>query len=377
MTMKKKVSSSLKNILEDEEVQIILNRSSDVNTIAETITNMWGYDLYSRKPGPAYTSNGEFQGTDLDMACFMSELAKRKAVINIPKYKSLRQASVKEGQILTSKDNRHGQILSVGSNKETFVFSILIKDQNVISTSDVGDFRRFVLTNFEGEFYTGWQTIQFLPTEKENKFIYESRILSENKIIFKNFVHPNRWISFYGKPYFKTKLMIMRLEDECSYLNSQISQMLKAGIKYPEKEEIKKDYPKSISVGEKKSIKVPAFQVELDVPENNSVYENYEFTQENLIKLTDKRKYLFDTVLPHLRFHTRITEFAFYKYGRDKELPSWMENITWEKDFVPKGKRTKWDRLVLFQPKVGEFGVSIRKRLYEKSETVSANADTE
>ena len=33
-------------------------------------------------------------------------------------------------------------------------------------------------------------------------------------------------------------------------------------------------------------------------------------------------------------------------------------------------KRIKWERLVLFQPGVGERGVSIRKRNYEKSEMV-------
>lgn len=77
-------------------------------------------------------------------------------------------------------------------------------------------------------------------------------------------------------------------------------------------------------------------------------------------------------ITPRLRFATRATELAYFKHGEGR-FPSWLTDVKWEKGFVFPKKRTAWDRLVLFQPKVGEMGVAIRKREYDKSEIVSAD----
>ena len=63
--------------------------------------------MTSRKPGAAYIDEN-LVGTDLDLACFLFELAERNAVINIPQYKSMRAAKIKEGEALISKENRPG-----------------------------------------------------------------------------------------------------------------------------------------------------------------------------------------------------------------------------------------------------------------------------
>jgi len=371
MTLPKKVAYTLKNILENPLMINIMDKSQDINKITDEISSWWTYDLFTRKPGPAYDEDGIFLGTNLDLACFLYELADRNAVINLPEYKSIRPASHKEGQIIISNKNRHGCMIGLNANKETFIFSVRIKDMNVMTSNSVGDYRNFSITNFTGDWYDGWKKIEFIPDLKENKFLTESKILEDNHITFKNFVSPNRWTSFFGQYYFITKTLIDRLTEEASYFNSEVKKMLDEGIKFPESEKgFVEEWPHK-DVEEGKSIKVAAFQVEIDVPKNDSTFSIYEHNQENLIKLSNLRRYYIYNLIPKLRFATRATELSYYK--SQQNMPSWLENVKWEKDYVIPGKRIKWERLVLFQPGVGERAVSIRKRNYEKYEIVSKN----
>lgn len=369
MTLPKRVAYTLKNILEHPLMSKILDKSKNINDVINEVWGWWTYDLFNRKPGPAYDEDGIFIGTDLDLACFLYELAGRRAVINLPEYKSIRPSSRKEGQMIVSKENRHGCLLGLNANKETFIFSVRIKDMNVMSSDSVGDYRNFSITDFSGNWYEGWKKIEFIPNVEENKFLSESRILENNHITFKNFSHPNRWTSFFGQYYFITKVLIDRLTEEASYFNSEIKKMLKEGIKFPENEKgIEFEWPHK-EVEEGKSIKVKAFQVEIDVPKNNSSFQIYDYNQDNLVRLSNLRRYYIYDLIPKLRFATRATELSYYKCQQN--MPAWLENVKWEKDYVIPGKRIKWERLVLFQPGVGERAVSIRKRNYEKSEIVS------
>jgi len=305
------------------------------------------------------------------MACFLYTLTGRNAVINIPTYKGHSQTKFKTGQKLLSKENRHGQLLGVRGNKETFGFSIVIKDMNVMKSDEVGDYRNFSMTDFNGEWYSGWKKIEFIPSVRENNFIMESKILSENTISFKNFIHPNRWTSFFGKYYFVTKLLMDRLTEESSYYRSLIKKMLEEGINYPISDKQKTKTYTDDSIDKGKQIKIKSFEVEVDIPRNETEFPKYESSQENLVKLTNLINKFTYTFIPGLRFMTRATELAHYK--KQDAFPAWLENVKWEKDYKQKGKRKNWDRLVLFQDKPGEIGISIRKREYEKSIRVSEN----
>lgn len=373
MTKPKKVANTLTTILENKIMKTILDKSSNIEEVINDVSSWWTYDLFKRKPGPAYDEDGIFQGTDLDMACFLYELANRNAAINIPEYKGIRANSYKEGQIITSNKNRHGNLLGLNANKETFIFSIKIKDMNVMSSESVGDFRNFSLTNFNGDWYDGWKKIEFIPNSKENKFITESKILENNHITFTNFSHPNRWTSLFGQYYFMTKCLIDRLSEESSYYYRETKKMLEEGIKFPTSNKEKYENPNGESKEESKSIKVKAFQVEIDVPENDSKFPEYEYNTDNLKKLSDLRNYYIYNIIPKLRFATRATELSYYKSNNN--LPGWLKDVKWEKDYVIPGKRIKWERLILFQPGVGQRGVAIRKREYEKSERVSLDYD--
>lgn len=387
--MSKEVATTLTSILEQPILQDILSRGSNLNNTIEKVEAFWGMDLYTRKPGPAYR-DGVFVGTDLDLACFLYALVDRKAVIKIPTYETLRARTHTEGQVLSSRHNRHGQILSLVSNKETFVFSVKIKDMNVMTTDSVGDYRNFALTDFDGDWYDGWRVVEFLPTAEENKFITENKLWTDSKIIFKNFAHPMRWTSFYGQYYLLTKALIARLRDECSAIGATIQDMEKQGVSWAsagkrmdaQRDELerigkpemtaqqKPATRKTIKVEEGKKVKVNAFEVELDLPEPTGSYMGPDlYNTECLMALQQKLTH-YRRSIANLQFMTRVTELSFARHGDDR-LPSWIKNAEWEREYVQPGKRKKWDRLVLFQPKVGQLGVSLRKRTWEKTEEVS------
>lgn len=105
----------------------------------------------------------------------------------------------------------------------------------------------------------------------------------------------------------------------------------------------------------RKKIKVESFEAELDIPDNNSVYPIYEHNVKNLVILTNKRKYFTFKVVPNLNFAVRSVELAYYKYGKNR-IPHWLVNVNWEKNYIVPGKKTKWDRLILFQKQVGKPG---------------------
>jgi len=175
MTKPKSVAQSLKGILDKPVMKVIMdkNRLFDMDGVIKEVEEYWNFNLYSRKPGPAYR-DGVFTGTDLDLAAFLYALVERGAIINFPSYESTRQKKVKEGQMLTSKENRHGPIVGLVPNKETFRFSVRVKDMNVMTTDSVGDFRTFSLTDFDGSWSDSWKTINFMPSVKENNFIGEN-----------------------------------------------------------------------------------------------------------------------------------------------------------------------------------------------------------
>jgi hypothetical protein len=175
----KHIAATLKDAAAGDAMQRILNRSAPIQDVIDTLIDHWGYDLYTRKPGPAYYADGAFNATDLDLACFLSALVDRKAVINLPKYEAKRAKTIREGERVLSASNRHGQVQGLTANKEVFSFSVRILDQNVIQagTEDtpdtVGAFRNFMLVDIDGEWHDGWKTIEFMPSAKENDFLNE------------------------------------------------------------------------------------------------------------------------------------------------------------------------------------------------------------
>lgn len=370
MTEKKHVASSLLFMMTEPIVQSIMNRSEEILPVIKEVSDFWKFDLFSRRPGPAYyDENGQLHTTDLDLAVFLYSLAGRNAVINIPTYKSKRVSAQRKDQQVTSKYNRHGEVINVGANKEFFSFNIRIKDLNVVGENEVGAPRTFMLTDLDGSWYKGWQRIEFVPTINENKFITENSLWTGNKIYFKHFVSPNRWTSFFGRHFVITKMLIERLREEAKYYNSMWKMFASTGLEFPEGEG-----PSSYEYSEKeKGIrkKIQAFEVKIQHPPFENEFPQLEPSVENMVYAYNRQKLLTYTVIPRLQFAVRATELAHFR--APERMPFWLKNVKWEHGYKegPR-KRTLWDRLPLYQLEVGKPAVSILKRVYEKSTEVAA-----
>jgi len=375
VTKAKQVAATLKTIHENSDLINILNRQNDSINLCNTIDGYWKYDLYNRKPSPAeYDESGKLIPTDLDLATFMYALWDRGAVINFPTYKSKRPMTIREGQNVVSKDNRHGKVIGLTSNENVFTFGVRIIDQNVVSTDQVGFPRTYLFTDLTGKWYEGWRVVNWLPTASENKFLNENKLWTGNQVVFKNFVTPEKWLSFYGQYYFITKAMIQRLEDEKRFVKEQIKDI---SSKLPP-EEVKKIIPPAVKTtykveGEK--IKINCFQVEIDIPEFKNEFSNHpnlnkEKEMGSLGFWRDREKTL-TSFLSKFRFICRCIEKAAYDMNVIEHFPAWLKDVKWEANYREPGKRTDWNRLVLVQPAPGERGIAIRCRVWEKTETVA------
>jgi hypothetical protein len=380
--MAKTVASTLVSILDNPVMQAIQDRNFEVEALAKQILKDWSMDLYTRKPGPAVNAHGEFVGTDLDLATFMCSLAQRKAVIVLPTYERMRAATKREGERHLP-GPRNGSIISLYSNQEAFSFGVRINDMSVISqdkngTDTQGAPRNFALVNVKGEWHDGWKTIEFSPTAKENDFLNENQVWTGTTYVVKYFIHPNRWASFYGHPYFLAKSMVARLKEEAKHYRKEISRLLAAGVQYPVSGKgAQKEWPQVEATSPSEPISVDAMEVELDLPEKSGEYPTLRNSVQDLVTFTERERYWTYTLIPSLNFAVRGVEYAFFKHGfkdesrLEEKIPGWIRNAKWERKFRFPRKRNEWNRFILFQPAVGELGVSIRYRIFKKTERIA------
>lgn len=376
----KHVASTLKSIPTSEVFKKIVDPTDDCVDIVADMKAHWAYDLYTRRPGPALLEDGVLKPTDLDLACFLAALVDRKAVINLPVYRSRRGATVRKGEHVVSKDNRHGHVLGLVANMGVFSFSVRMQDMNVMVTNDdgkdtVGAYRNFMVVDLDGQWYDGWKKIEFLPSRKENDFLTDRKLWTGNEIVFENFVHPNRWTSFYGQWYLLTKLLVQRLRAEVKFRNKEMKEKLAAGISFPVVGEgAPRQWPETERVGNVETKEVTAFEAEVDapIPETFRVYSN---DQTGLIAAKKRQVLLQYTDVPTLNFAVRATELAFFNMICDvrtgfggEPFPSWISGARWEDHKI---KRTSWKRLVLHQQFPFEKGLALRYRVYKKSEQVA------
>lgn len=363
------VADSIRTLLKHGDVLRFLDRSAPVDSLIAPTLVHWEYDLYSRKPAPALLEDGSLTPTDLDLACFLAALAAKKAVIALPKYSSRRPRVERVDEYVINKDMRHGQVIGLIANKDVFSFSVRIQDMNVVRQSEdgpdeIGAPRNFMLVDMDGTWHDGWKSIEFMPNKKMNSWLEDNRLWTGNTVHFQNFVHPNRWISFYGAPYLATKILIQRLEEECRFYRQEENRLLELGIVMPEPLAV----PRHTSTAPSNSIQVTTLEAVVDAP-YHSAYAPLSLTQDALIASHERVTKLTYTSLPELRFATRCTELAFSKWLNDGEkslaLPAWLRGLRWEAGYREPGKRTDWKRLAF----TGEL--SLRYREWVKTERVA------
>lgn len=287
------------------ELARLTDRKEDVRACVGRIADTWKYNLADRSFGPAYQDEetGQFS-TDLDLAVFMAALADRMAVLTLPTYKGRRASTRTEGEMVISKENRHGRLKRLTSNANCFSFNAMVEDANVITTGEVGRPRNFMLQDLDGTWHAGWKSVEFLASTDAEKKLFENT----NKVSFNHFIHPNRWTSFYSRPYLLAKIAIERLADQDRFLKAE-AKRLRTLFDIPPKV-----WPKSEKTGAEKKELFWAFNAFVDGVEFQGEYVAYPDTREALEELGLLRRRV-DELITRLRFHTRASEFAFWKYG--------------------------------------------------------------
>jgi hypothetical protein len=384
----KEVAQTLKDIPNNELYRRILDGTDPVDDVIEAMKKHWSYDLYTRRPSPALLENGALKPTDLDLACFLSALIDRKAVINIPSYTSRRAPTKKAGEHVISKHNRHGHVTGLTSNKEVFSFSIRIFDMNVMKSDgeggdSIGAYRNFMLVDLEGDWYDGWRRIEFVPSRKENSFLEDKSLWTGNVVYFDKFIHPNRWISFYGQWYVLTKILVQRLREEASFRRAEVKEMMASGVAQGDAGKGDSVEFEPVEKGESKPISVLAFEAEVDC-DAISPFTPSPQTAEGLANAKARAHRLQYTDIPELSFAVRATEMAFSDRAKlfdrisgtdgtlgdfEEPFPSWIRGAKWDHSY--KIKRTVWNRLVLTQHVPFAQGLALRYRVREKTERVA------
>lgn len=384
--MSKVISETLANISDSIYLKTILNRSNliDIEFLNECLS-FWNYDLYTRKLGIAYNTEGE-RYTTLDLATLIFSLVQRSAVIYLPEYEKQQPSSIRDNEIVVD-ETRKGECLAVASNKEVFNFSMRIKDMSINQLRrnneiEEGAYRTYLLTNMDGSIYSGWKNIMFVPTAKENDFLFNKDVWPDTSMKFEYFSTPEKWISLYGQYFYIAKTLISRLLDERAYLKVLIKDMLANRVRYPASDGLS-NFDGWGEVVEKEigtKIKVDSFQCEVDHPDFNNIYPKIEFTSENL-KMCSKRVKLLNKYLEKFRFLTRSIELAFSNKVKNKinvsdfPYPPWIKNFEWEKDFRFPKQRNKWYRLKLKQMNVGEFSLAIRFRWTKSTQYINERSN--
>ena len=365
------MKQGLENLSKNNMVKSILDRGKNLKDVIEESLSWWDINLVTRKPRVFFLE--EIKTTDLDMSTILFALCKRNAVIKFPQYRAYTALTRKENQEVTSSDNRHGNLVGVFSNKRTFSFGIRMVDANVISTDTIGRYRNFLVLDYDGNWYDGWNYIDFIPNNEEKEFV-DAIKNGNNVIYFDHFVHPNRWVSLYGKYYFITKMLIDRLDEEARDYDRQIKNMLTNNIQ-PLEEEQQTSNDQVIDREDNSNLvpkKVRSLEVETITPEPIGQFPQYEHNSENLTYLIKQKRYIRNKIIPRLRFNTRATELAFFCYGYNSDgeerKPGWFSTKDWERNFKKYRGKKRWDKLTIPQNNGEEMGII--KRTNEVTEKV-------
>lgn len=326
-----------------------------------------------RDPRPALDANGDFQCTDMDMLSFLVPIAARGAVIEIPQYTNRRKVVRREGERKIG-SSQFGPIIGLVSNKDVLSFSIKIFDHSIAVTDpetgeeSMGAYRNYMIVDVDGHWYDGWDKIVWQPNAAENEFLNRKKLWTGNSVLFKHYVHPNRWQSVYGAPHILKKMLLARLDDEAGFYRAEVKRLQSAGINFQATGGSGyKPASSVVSEGETEAIKVQTIEMSLMLPEFSGSYAAVTDDLAGLEQAYERAKHLTYTVKPMVQFVARANEAAFMKYGITDggvKIPAWMGGRTWS-DWQQSKRHAVQQRMVLSND------MSLLFRLKEKTEHVS------
>ena len=432
--MIKQVPDKLKKMLENTQIKALLNRMNKINfyDLIKKVTP----DPLSRNPTTVCDENGDYAGTTLDLQSAIYLLLQEGSNINIPYYESMRGTVLKAGEDVVSKDNRHGKVIGISCSKDLWSFGLKIIDVNVMKATTSGEPRIFNVINIDGEWYEGWKKIEFIPTEKADDFF--TKLATDNKITFNKFVNEQRRFNIYSLQYFMMKIAIARLNDEATYLSGLIKLMNEKGIVLPPEDQKVWPESTRLGNEKKVTIQSVTYEVDVppitgEYPMVEFNLDNLKWA----IKRRKELIYTIRPQLQFYIRGEEFANFK--NANPDKPFPHWMKGLSWTdykspkkftinpgfikkfsgneksilslmrdrvykeneknqfyeefetlnnlffntseipEEVTDKMKFTKGrvalKRLVIFQPGLGKYGVSLLRKEFEKTETVNENYD--
>lgn len=357
--------------LRNEYAAAIMDRSVVIDeAFVDAVVAQSIFTWEGRHPVPALDEHGRFQGTDLDLLSFMMPIAERGAVIELPHYRSRRGSAKREGERHVGGGSRFGQLTGLTSNQDVFSFSARIFDSTVVVKDPLtgrersGAFRNFMLVDLNGMWHEGWDRIIWDPSAKENAFLTEHGLWSDNAVYFKNAIHPNRWQSFFGAPYLLLKMLIERLRDESAFYFQEAKRLEVAGVRFPTGSGPEESAALMASQTETRKIKVQTLEAIVDLPEFRGSYFSMPLTSAGLVQAYERRKLFLYTLKPKAQFTTRADELAYFLYGNGRIAP-WMTGRAWNSGYKPPRGRVAWEQMVLSN------NVALRYRIKEVTEEVA------
>ncbi|MDP3963474.1 MAG: hypothetical protein Q8Q39_03180 [bacterium] len=347
----------------------ILDRKTPVDeALVGAVMAQTVFSWKDRTPLAALDENGDFIGMDLDLFSFLVPMAARSAIIELPEYRNRRQV-VRKASERRDGQARFGKMTGLISHKDVFSFSARIWDESVMvqnaasGQERAGAHRNYMLVDIDGTWHDGWKNVQWDPSAEENAFLKRNKIFNGNTIAFTHYVHPNRWQSLFGAPYFLLKMLHARLGEEGKFYRDEVKRLERLGIEVPPGE--KAPYEKPESTGEKKNITVETLEVDLIMPPFSGSYSPVSDTIEGVRQAYRRQKLLTYSLRPQMQFAMRADEAAYFLYGKGR-IAHWIARKTWKEDRMDCGRYGPWSRLDL-APKT-----ALRWRLRPITQTVAA-----
>lgn len=364
------LSRALEELVEgkDTTAQALLMRRLHIDDVrVRTLVSRANMRWVGRRPSPALNAQGNFVGTNLDLATILVGLLQRRAVVHIPRYTRRRPKTIR-ADVRRIGTTAFGHIEQLVAHPDAFSFSILLHDHSVIvptgeihGSETIGAPRSYMVLDLDGSWHRGWKNFGFAPTASESEFFAARRVMTRSGMHCNYFVHPNRYQSFFGIPYVHLKMLLLRLEDEVFHLRQELKRL------DPSRSS---DVVKKPRVRAGKTISIKAFEVELDMPAFVGSPSDYFVGREGEVRVAwiERRlRTILGTWMPLVRFIVRADELAYYKYAfhTDKK-PGWAYKVPTEQKVRVSGSRALWKRIRFSDEYALRFREYVRKEVVAK-----------
>jgi hypothetical protein len=345
-------------------VSLIMNRSIPLTKeFCEQVMSLTHLSYHGRNPKPSILKNGKVRKTNLDLLSLLADLHKRSARVELIAYDNQLPYQAFAGEQHVGGTKRFGHITGLISHSEHLSFSVQIKDESVLKSSDnqvtAGAYRTYMLADYAGAWHKGWHGFTWDMSPAEQAYLERRKLLWDGNVDYEDYVHRNRVQSVMGAPYLLLKLLWQRIEDELSFFEAELKRLEKACVECPK--DLESPVRFKIAEGESQSVEVPTFTMHLDGLKFVDDYQQVSDDVQGYGLAHQTIRFLAYKLRPTVQFMMRADEVAFYRFGLEQDFVSnWIRGPQWTHSGAWAASITLGDTLRLsYQKGVTEKKVAI------------------